>query len=96
MAKRDLIRESVRQSILFGRHVIPATVKPARTLWNEVIGFVFFIFAVGFGFTSARAAMDFKGDTGDLIKLVFGGLITLVMLLYGFMSFRKARRISRS
>ncbi|WP_180540603.1 hypothetical protein [Nevskia soli] len=96
MARRDLIRESVKNSILFTRHVVPATVRPARTLWNEVIGFVFFVFAAGFGFSAVRAAMDLHGDPADLIKLVFGSIVCLVMTFYGFLSFRKARRISRS
>lgn len=96
MANRDLIRESVKHSILFTRHVVPATVRPARTLWNEMIGFVFFVFAAGFGYSAVRAAFDFKGDPADVIKLVFASIVCLVMTFYGFVSFRKAKRISRS
>jgi hypothetical protein len=96
VAKRDLISESVRQSVLFVRHVVPATVKPARTLWNEVIGFIFLVFAAAFGFSAVRSAMDFDGAAGSLIKLVFASIVTIIMTFYGFVSFRKARRISRS
>jgi hypothetical protein len=94
--KRDLIKEAVRQSILFTRHVVPATIKPARTLWNEVIGFIFLLFAAGFGFAAVQAGMNFKGDTGELIKLIFAGIVTVIMAFYGIVSFRKAKRISRS
>ncbi len=96
MAKRDLIRESVKNSILFTRHVVPATVRPARTLWNEVIGFIFFVFAAGFGFSAIRTAFELTSDPADLIKLVFASIVCVVMIFYGFLSFRKARRISRS
>jgi len=96
VAKRDLISESIRQSVIFARHVIPATIKPARTLWNELIGFIFLVFAAAFGFSAVRAAMDFDGSPGTLIKLVFAGILALIMAFYGFISFRKARRISRS
>lgn len=96
MAKRDLISESVRQSVLFVRHVVPATVKPARTLWNEVVGFIFLVFASAFGFSAVRSAMDFDGQTGSLIKLVFASIVTVIMAFYGIVSFRKARRIARS
>jgi hypothetical protein len=94
--KRDLIKETVRHSILFTRHVFPATIKPARTLWNEVIGFVFLLFAGAFGISAIQAGINFKGETGDLIKLIFAGIVTAVMAHYAISSFRKARRISRS
>lgn len=97
MAKRDLIKETVRQSILFTRHVVPATIKPARTLWNEVIGFIFLLFAAAFGFSAVQSGLHFKGDdTGELIKLIFAGIVTVIMTFYGVASFLKAKRISRS
>jgi hypothetical protein len=96
VAKRDLIRESVRQSVIFARHVVPATIKPARTLWNEMIGFVFLVFAAAFGFSALQAAIHFDGSPGNLVKLIFAGIVTLIMAFYSFTSFRKARRISRS
>jgi uncharacterized membrane protein len=94
--KRDLIKETVKHSILFTRHVVPATIKPARTLWNEVIGFIFLIFAGAFGVAAMQAAMHFQGNPGEMIKLIFGGIVTVIMAFYGVVSFRKAKKISRS
>jgi len=94
--KRDLIKETVRQSILFTRHVVPATIKPARTLWNEMIGFIFLLIAGYVGVAAVQTGMHYKGDPGELIKLIFAGIVTVIMAFYGIASFRKARRISRS
>jgi lipopolysaccharide export LptBFGC system permease protein LptF len=94
--KRDVIKDSVRHSVLFARHVVPAAVKPARTLWNEVIGSIFMVFGVAFGYSAVKEALSFKGDTPVLLTMIAASLVSLVMLFYGFQSFRKARQISRS
>ena len=96
MAKRDLVRESVRQSVLFARHVVPAAVRPARTLWNELLGFIFLVFALSIGGWMFPSVIHFDGTAHDVIKLSMGGVSFLVMLYYGISSFRRARRISRS
>ena len=75
--------------------------KPARTLWNEVIGFLFLCFAVLFGFKAGRIYMDFADApaaeaTGHLVRLITSGFCTLLMLYFGITSFLRARKISRS
>src|SRR5690349_14379988 len=50
---------TARHSREFVKHVVPAVLKPARTLWNEVIGFLFICFAVVFGFKAVRLYLDF-------------------------------------
>ena len=85
----------------FVKHVVPAVLKPARTLWNEVIGFLFICFAVVFGFKAVRIYLDFTKTTGDegsanLVRLVMAGFCTLLMLYFGIGSFLRARKISRS
>jgi hypothetical protein len=75
--------------------------KPARTLWNEVIGFLFLCFGVIFGFKAVRTYMDFAGAppaeaTGHLVRLITAGFCTLLMLYFGISSFMRARKISRS
>jgi hypothetical protein len=84
----------------FFRHVVPAVVKPARTLWNEVIGFLFFCLAVLFGSGAVRAYMamgsDPKQGAGDLWRFLGTAFLTLLMLYFGVSSFLRARRISRS
>jgi hypothetical protein len=91
----------VRHSRLFLEHVVPAVLKPARTLWNEVIGFLFICLAVVFGFGTVRSCVDFSKaapDTamGFLLRVIMGTFCTFLVLWYGISSFRRARRISRS
>jgi len=85
----------------FVKHVVPAVLKPARTLWNEVIGFLFICFAVIFGFKALRLYQDFarapSAESGDeLGRLIIAGFCTLLMLYFGVTSFMRARKISRS
>jgi hypothetical protein len=85
----------------FVRHVVPAVLKPARTLWNEIIGFVFLCFAVIFGFKAGRTYMDLASSpaaeaSGHLVRLVMTVFCTGLMLYFGVTSFLRARKISRS
>lgn len=85
----------------FVKHVVPAVLKPARTLWNEVIGFIFICFAVIFGFRAVRLYLDFLRATGeaasaDFFRFVVAAFCTLLMLYFGVTSFLRARKISRS
>jgi hypothetical protein len=73
------------------KHIVPAVIKPARTLWNEVIGFFFLCLGVMFGFTTVRAVLNH-----DMLRAVAAGLCTGLMAWYGITSFLRARKISRS
>jgi hypothetical protein len=84
-------RLAVRHGREFVKHVVPAVAKPARTLWNEVIGFLFFCFAVPFGFKVVSYARS-----GDRVRLAIAGFCFLLMAYFGVQSFLRARRISRS
>jgi hypothetical protein len=84
-------RQYIRHGREFVKHVGPAVVKPARTLWNEVIGFIFLCFAVPFGFKAVRYWM-----AGDHVRLGFALFCTVMMGWFGLHSFLRARRISRS
>ena len=84
-------RQAGRLSGHFVRNIVPAIVKPAHALWNEVIGSIFVCLAIMFGSYTVRYAI--KGDSG---RLVVAGLATCIMLGYGISSFRRARKISRS
>ena len=80
----------------FMTHVVPAVVKPARTLWHEVIGFLFLSMAVIIAGSSVRLLRNFTGSPGDIIRLVMAGFCVLLLGGYGISSFRRARKISRS
>jgi hypothetical protein len=92
---------NARSGRQFVKHVVPAVLKPARTLWNEVIGFVFFCLAVYCGSGMVRAYMQLGGAppdqvAGHLFRLVLSALATVLMLYFGVTSFLRARKISRS
>jgi hypothetical protein len=98
-----LKRNAVRHGKEFVKHVVPAVIKPARVLWNEVIGFVFISFGVIFGFKTfsyyreyGRSAASGGDVTGDIVRLLMAGFCTLLMAYFGISSFRRARKISRS
>ena len=92
---------SARGGREFAKHVVPAVLKPARTLWNEVIGFFFLCLEVLFGSGAIRSfiALDNAAagqGTGDLMRFVMAVFCTLLMLYFGISSFLRARKISRS
>ena len=80
----------------FLSHVMPGIIRPLHALWNEVIGFLFLVFAVVAGFYVFRAARAFEGDIESLLRIVLPALFGLVMGYFGISSFLRARRISRS
>ncbi len=77
-------------------HVVPAVVKPARTLWHEVIGFLFLSMAVLIAGSSIRILRNFTGNPGDIIRLAMAAFCVLLLGGYGISSFLRARKISRS
>jgi hypothetical protein len=94
-------RLAVRHGKEFVKHVAPAIVKPARTLWNEVIGFFFIVFAVTFGSKAVRLYLSYNSapeqNKGPALLWFFVALFcTLLMVWFGVTSFLKARKISRS
>jgi len=85
----------------FVKHVVPAVIKPARTLWNEFIAFLFFCFGLMFGVKTVHLALDYsKAPAGDapayLFRLCMAGFCTFLMFWFSTTSFLRARKISRS
>jgi hypothetical protein len=98
---RAASRLAARHSREFVRHVVPAVAKPARTLWNEFIAFLFMCLAVPFGFKTVQLARVYVKSApadafADLFRLCIAGFCTLLFLLYGLSSYLRARKISRS
>jgi len=75
----------------FVKHVLPAAVKPVHSLWHEVLGFLFLMFAVLASWRVYRKAGELSPVQFVILILFIG-----VMAAYGISSFLKARRISRS
>ncbi len=70
-------------------HVVPGIIRPIHILWNQVIGFIFIVLAVVFGFRL------FRGKEPAGLELA-GSLFVLLLAWCGVSSFWKARKISKS
>lgn len=84
-------RVAVKGGRSFLRHVVPPIVKPIKTLWNEVIGFLFLSMGTIFGFSAIRSLR-----AGDGFRGCVASVCSVIMIWYGISSFWRARKISRS
>ena len=80
-----------QQAEKFVKHVVPAAIKPVHSLWHEVLGFVFLVFAALAAWKVFR-----HSDTMGPVQLALILPLIVVTAAYGISSFLKARRISRS
>ena len=80
----------------FAATVIPGVLKPLRILWNEMIGFVFIVFAVMIVGSTMRKWSDFDGSPASIGLLAASIFFFLVMAGYGVYSFFRARKINRT
>lgn len=88
--------QALRRGKQFLEHMVPAILKPARTLWHEVIGFLFLALALLPSRSIYVAIRDLDDDPKNLGRLIMVGFFVSVMLYFGVTSFRRARKISRS
>lgn len=77
-------------------HVLPGVIKPARVLWNEIIGFVFLILALWAIPSAYKSIRRFDGDAEGAFRIFLSCSFAILMILFGVGSFRRARKISRS
>jgi hypothetical protein len=97
--KRNIYRDGARvyrEGRRFLGFVIPAVLKPARTLWHEILGFVFVSMAIAFVFSGFRVIRQFDGSPGAVLRLAMLAIGVGLLGGYGISSFLRARRISRS
>lgn len=80
----------------FVQHVVPAVLKPARVLWNELIAFIFVAFAVLVSFSTWRNYEAGGQAAGNPVVLVCGAGFALMLFWFGLSSYLRARKISRS
>ena len=92
MAKRSIISYGAE---LF-RHIVPQVIRPIQSLWNEVIGFLFLVFAFFGAVRGFREVRHYDGSPDILFRLILIVCFVLVMGGYGIHSFLRARKISRS
>ena len=81
-------------------HLLPAVLRPARTLWHEIIGFLFLALAAWPIPSGIRTIRELDAGKDASAKLIFTLILTVafitIMAAYGISSFRRARKISRS
>ena len=80
----------------FVNHVVPGVVKPLRVLWNEVVGFFFFVFGIWFGGSAFREFRHLNQTPDGMGRLIITTVGAAIMLGYGIHSFLRARKIDRS
>jgi hypothetical protein len=80
----------------FFSHVLPGVMKPLRVVWNQIIGFMFLVFAIFSLRHVYKSFMEFNGDGNSIFRLAISGIFGLIMGIYGISSFWRARKISRS
>ena len=66
-----------------------------RTLFHEVIGFVFLVLAGWGALWLIRAFRGFNGEGEGLFKMAVVAVFVVMMSSFGVSSFWRARRISR-
>lgn len=87
------MRAVIRQ---FLQHVLPAVARPARILWNQVIGFLFALLALVAVPRFVRALREFDGDLRSLFEVFLTAVFVLVMGGFAISSFWRAHKLSRS
>lgn len=80
----------------FVRHIVPQIIKPLRSLWNEVIGFVFLSLAAIPIPRTFRMWREFHESGEGLFRICVALIFIVLMGAFGIHSFLRARRISRS
>ncbi len=77
-------------------HVMPGVIRPLRVLWNEVIGFLFMVFAVLAGSSTFNSIRALHTPTGSPFRVSLSAFSTALMAYFAITSFLRARKISRS
>ena len=81
---------------MFANHVVPGVVRPMRVLWNEIIGFLFFVIAMSMVPGVLKSVRALETPQGSLGRTVLGAAFVAFMFYFAVSSFLRARRISRS
>jgi len=80
----------------FLSYVLPAVIRPARIVWNQVIGFVFLVLAASSIPSLVRGVREFDGDAESFFRVALTVVFVCLMGGFGISSFRRAHKISRS
>ena len=78
----------------FTHHVVPEVTRPARIIWNQAIGLLFFVLAVPAALKGIQLYRNLATDPKSSFGLVISAIFVVVMVSFGVSSFMKARRIA--
>lgn len=78
----------------FAKHVVPEVVRPARVIWNQAIGALFFVLATPALFKAIQLYRTLDTDPQGSFRLTVALIFVAVMMFFGVNSFLKARRIA--
>jgi hypothetical protein len=71
-------------------------VKPARVVWNQVIGVAFLAFGIPAIFKAVQFYRTFDTEPQSPGRFILTVIFGVIMVLFGIGSFLRARKISRS
>jgi hypothetical protein len=78
----------------FTTHVVPEVTRPARVVWNQAIGFLFFVLAIPAALKGIQLYQSLDTDPKGSFGIVISAIFVAVMVGFGISSFRNARRIA--
>jgi uncharacterized membrane protein YcjF (UPF0283 family) len=95
LAKHASKHASVDNAKRFAQHVVPEVVRPARIIWNQAIGVLFFVLAIPAFLKAIQLYRAFLSDPkSGFVALGISCVFIIVMVSFGASSFLKARRIA--
>ena len=91
LASKHANADSARR---FTTHVVPEVIRPARVVWNQAIGFLFFVLAVPAALKGLQLYRNLDTDPKGSFGIMISAIFVAVMVSFGISSFLKARRIA--
>ncbi len=91
LASKHANAESARR---FTTHVVPEVTRPARVVWNQAIGFLFFCLAIPAALKGLQLYRSLDTDPKGSVGVALSAIFVFVMVSFGVSSFLRARRIA--
>lgn len=76
--------------------VLPGVLRPLHSLWNEILGFLFFLLAVMMVRPVWQGWKEMGQGPEHMLRFLLSAFMLMLMLGFSIHAFWKARRISRS
>ena len=93
---KKLAKHAAPTARQFAKHVVPHVIRPARIFWNQVIGFLFAVFALSAFSYALRYYRSLNTEPDNGGPIVFSLIFGAIMAWFSIDSFLRARKISRS